>query len=354
MDLKPPLFPLYVALFFILPDLVVGYIGDATGRNFYHNFGSFDKSLWKISNDRISCIASQCFRTTSNALEWHSIEDDIPPQTYMSLTLTNNCDGQKCCWNHQHHSHFGSMSCTQYTGGQLSSVHFYGYGSFRFLALADGVTLDDKYLSGRYCFNLEGRDSKNEVTRISMCTVATQQFALTLIYQHAGHVKVHEVELAQNVGKTLGIYRIDWRPDAIHFYVKGQLVGFLNKQSHGYIPNQPLRITICIIPDDMELPLSNSTDIVSVNLHVYRARYIRWDYEKTTPPSKTDLFVDKTFKESIDFILVFCATGILILCCSVLGCLWRLREDGSRKDSTIQKELKKERYLAEGHYVLIG
>lgn len=77
---------------------------------------------------------------------------------------------------------------------------------------------------------------------------------------------------------TLGIVRIDWTEDKIKFFVKGTLVGIFYDRQGDYIPDQPMHISISVIPDHMHSPLKNES-IIYVNLNLYRARYIKWNYK---------------------------------------------------------------------------
>ena len=109
----------------------------ADGKNFWHNFGQFDKSLWMKQDKKLSCIGMQCFYAKENNLQWDEVRDDKPLHTFMSVRLKNDCVGVKCCLrNHD------QTFCTYYTGGHLISKPRYGYGSFRMLALAEGTNMN--------------------------------------------------------------------------------------------------------------------------------------------------------------------------------------------------------------------
>ena len=84
---------------------------------------------WIEENNNLFCIGHQCFYAKKENLQYNSIADDLPHQTYVEITLRNNCIGPKCCY---------MDVCTKYIGGQITSRPLYNYGSYRFLALVEG------------------------------------------------------------------------------------------------------------------------------------------------------------------------------------------------------------------------
>merc|ERR1719499_1667801 len=43
------------------------------------------------------CIGHSCFYAKESNLEWTSIVDMKPDQSYLSIKMRNDCRGKKCC-----------------------------------------------------------------------------------------------------------------------------------------------------------------------------------------------------------------------------------------------------------------
>jgi len=127
-------------------------------------------------------------------------------------------------------------------------------------------------------FSIEGNDGFSGFVRISICISAQRIGVAFLILQRGTTIRTREARLPHNIGSTLSIVRIDWAEDKIKFFVKGTLVGFFYDHQGDYIPDQPMHISVAVIPDNMDSPFKNES-IIYVNLNLYRARYIRWDYK---------------------------------------------------------------------------
>jgi len=255
------------------------------GEDFIDRFERRRHDLWLKNHQNLQCIGVHCFLSKSDKIT-HVQEDDDSEigLSYANFVMKNDCLEPGCCFNMDGEE----GHCTQYTGGKLTSVKKYTYGSFRFLALAEGWTgINDPnwILSGRYCLSLTSVDKEKKLVRISLCTYTQYSNTVTIIWEHGHEISTADVQLKSNLGKTLGVMRIDWTSEAIKFYVRKQKIGMIDAKKK-YVPKNPVHISISLIPDNMYHPPANSSDLVEVNLHLYRVRYIKFK----TPTEHTELF----------------------------------------------------------------
>jgi len=275
----------------------------ADGKNFWHNFGAFDKSLWMKQDKKLSCIEMQCFYAEESNLQWDSIRDyvDKSLHAFMSVRLKNDCIGEKCCLTNQNQTF-----CTYYTGGHLISKSRYGYGSYRILALAEGTVEWGYEYAARYCFGIAGSDSKGKIVKIVMCRFTHAPGYASLIWQNDRRIDVQEIELPRNIGNALSIMRLDWTPNNVKFYFKGNLIGFWDGKTHP-LPDVPMKIVIFLVPDDMNSP--KTTDVIDIEMNVYRFRYINWN--NMFP---TELFVtNESSSSTIFYFSLGCLTLVSLI-----------------------------------------
>jgi len=309
------------------------------GEDFVDRFEGRRHDLWSKNHQTLQCIGIHCFLANSESITHvHGDDDAEIGLSYANFVMKNDCLEPACCF----HINDEDKHCTQYTGGKLNSIKRYTYGSFRFLALSEGWTGNqnpDWVLSARYCFSLMTVDYRNntkELVRISLCTYTQYSNTITIVWEHGDRISTADVHLKSNLGKTLGVMRIDWTKEAIKFYVRKQLIGTIDAK-YKYIPENPVRISISLIPDDMLHPPANSTDLVQVNLHLYRVRYIKF---KTTTdvPEHTELFTKDN--HSSHNIYRICTFGIPVG--TLLFVIIKL--------STERANVEKPHNASEGHY----
>ena len=102
----------------------------ANGENFVDDFAFHDNTLWRVDQDFLHCVgdgrkSGQCVYKTSDNLKWQYVQNE-PAHSELVLSMRNDCKGEHCC---------KGDFCTHYTAGKITSVHRYGYGTFRFLSI---------------------------------------------------------------------------------------------------------------------------------------------------------------------------------------------------------------------------
>ena len=117
---------------FSMPQFVV--LG-SIGQNFIDLFEIFDDNIWVKETNVMTCLepsadSPQCVYTSDMNIVRKNLVDATPNQHYLQMSMRNDCVGKQCCK--------GFSICTKYTAGQIYSKNSYFYGSFRFLALAEG------------------------------------------------------------------------------------------------------------------------------------------------------------------------------------------------------------------------
>lgn len=163
--------------------------------------------------------------------------------------------------------------------------------------------------AARYCFGIAGSNSKGKMVKIVMCRFAHNAGFASLIWQNHDKIEIQEIQLHRNVGSALAIMRLDWTPDMVKFYFKGTMIGFWDGKTHE-LPDVPMKIVIFLVPDDMNSP--NTTDVIDIEMNVYRFRYIDWNYM-----FPTELFANNNSHSAVIFhfslgCLIFVSLVLLI------------------------------------------
>ena len=191
-------------------------------------------------------------------------------------------------------------------------------------------------LSSRYCFSLVGFDANDEITQISFCGFTHYGDMFSIISQHEDEVNVKNYAFHYYVGKGLHVFRMDWFPDHIMFYMRGVPVGSIST-SDRFIPTEPMHIAITQVPDDQEVPPHNSTDYVDISLILYRVRYIKFSKEYITQKEdsgyKTELFVhhDDAASSSKHYWIIGIVSVMILL---PIFCVWNIHcQDQSKEHS---------------------
>jgi len=244
----------------------------AETTDFVDNFDGFNSFLWHRDDDSLVCVGSWCFKAREENLVFYpgDLRKDTP--SHLQIVMKNNCQDDTCC--------VVPDECTPYTGAQITSLKGYGYGSFRFSAIigsaAPGVKLgiDDDAFS---CFSLESEHVVNETPEIgaSICVSTQDPWHAAIIWQHGDEVHSEVVDLGFNACKRLAIYRIDWHPYHLKFFISGGLVAVIDRKDKT-IPKEPLYIKAGLFP--IVSPFGKRhTDTkrrIEIRLHLIRFRYV--------------------------------------------------------------------------------
>jgi len=312
--------------------VVLGSIGE----NFVDQFETFDDNIWQKETNVMSCLEAsespQCVYANDKNLVTKSLWDITPPQHYLQMSMRNNCVGKQCCK--------GLSTCTKYTAGQISSQKSFFYGSFRFVALAEGsLDVTVGWYDAWSCFSLEGYAYVNpepmiEEIRmeISLCVSTMEPWVVSMVWKYGHMVHIQSAHLPFNVGRGLHVYRFDWQPDYIKWYVDSKLVGWI-KESERQIPDAPMRLRIGIFPADELRPKSKKVK-VSYRLQLFQVKFTKEFLDLSPHFTKvlqgslrvnTELIVDgNRTSTSLKLILLMCA--LLIFSINMIIWVYRHHE----------------------------
>jgi len=260
--------------------------------DFVDDFSSFDESLW-LQESRLYCNG-ECALMKEKNLHYKrvslnlNLEEENKEHHELEIKMQNDCYSKDECCNNQN-------ECAIYTSGAISSNRAYHYGSFRFWGKASphsrGFRDTDNYDIWS-CFTLGSTKkylSSILKTSISICIPSQSPYEAVLGIQFSNEDEVtsNVIQLDFNAAKTAAIYRIDWHPTEIKFYIQKQLKAVVNYQQM-FIPDQPLHIQIGLqsqMPD--EKAIRRNIDVVQFQMVLFRVKYTNFHIE----PTETELFV---------------------------------------------------------------
>jgi len=289
--------------------LVLSKIEDAKGRSFLEEFKYFeiDPTTWDIDHNYLHCVGHQEGSTITGQCVYHdrsnvariNLDKAKPPRAEMHIVLENNCKGIKCCQKN---------ICTEFTAGHVSSVATYAYGTFRFLVhpVASRGFMNDQSHEAFVCVGLERHKNRREDggMSITFCLRANYREAL-MMWQYSEEITSRIIPIPYNAGKGAHLYRIDWSPSAIKWYMDGV---FLTAADFD-IPDEPLHIKMFLLPRRKNTK-DISKELLGVKMEVLRVRYRKFDVDKV------ELFV--TTEHSTTFKFVFFVLLIIGIACMSL------------------------------------
>jgi len=284
-------------------------IPGADGDAFVDDFSHYDESLWSKDDDYIYCTGSSCEMIREDHLQYTYI-DKTDGWKELIIRMTHGCKGSFCCED---------GICANYTTGSLTSRHKYGYGSFRFLALA--ALADHRFQQeGTHdawsCVSIATKMTSLAYahTGFGMCVPSQNPWSVMCTAMHGEIQRSEEFALHYNAAKKPSWFRIDWFPDEVSFFIGGHYLTTM-KPPDIRVPDIPMHIKISIGPQERVLPSDapepTIDDEVEFNMRLFRVRYHKLkEIEYLT--NKEELFVMDDSTLSTFTILSFAGIGCII------------------------------------------
>jgi len=308
-------FQVFISLYFIY-----SCTADIYPDSFIDTFQDEDLSRWVRDNDRLSCINDYCWQVQCDKIKiyYKSKERSQSKDTYcyIHITLNSDCQGDLCCTKNDE----DDVICTKYTSGLLISEEKYFYGSFRFTATAIKKMSGFSDINDAFaCFAVESNDELDPTENhwaMNMCVQAKKTSEIIIMYHNINDNFEKTIPIGRDVGIHNAIYRIDWTPHLVSFYLNGEILASFTS-TEVTIPNEPLNIKIGVLP---EVPFLEKYDPsywdgvgnqVDLSMQIFRVRYIRW-IDSTDSNAHDELFVLDNFNTSI-LLQTFIASLIILV-----------------------------------------
>jgi len=288
--------------------IVANYVGvvKPTGGSFLERFNQGTPiELWDVS-----------FQSHIQSLDVpkNVVHHRVNKRDFADFNFRNDCTDIGCCVGE---------TCFPYTSGMMTSMETYGYGSFRWLALASQDRSDirhpDDEVFVQSFFSLIGRD-----VEISIVMSNKYPFQAELIYRNGAFLFAKIVKLDFN-SRTTCLYRIDWTKDSIKYIINGDIYYELTphqaqmRKSRMEVPRGPLKIEVGVMPkveglrDVRTNPNLLSRSLIWVRLRLFRMRYI----SQEDLQQKDEMLILKNSKPFQKIIVV--VIGFIILFAFIFG-----------------------------------
>jgi len=268
---------------------------EADGESWVDRFSKFRTDRWKKQNNFLTCnegtyAESSCIYLEENNLKRRdhlNLKDEKVDYSYLEMTLDNKCKKKNCCEGEK---------CANWKTGSLVSQDRYGFGSFRFVAypanqhtsrVQPGFVPSDQ--AGWTCYGTCSkcieRSTDEEEAGAGMCVLSGDPNIIAMIIIANGTRNIDYISLKINTARIANIYRIDWYPEELVFYVNGHMI-FTTWGTGWAIPQDPLHMMSEMTtyesipePDDMvetEEPIVESNRPIELKSILYRVRYIKF------------------------------------------------------------------------------
>ena len=109
----------------------------------------------------------------------------------------------------------------------------------------------------------------------SICISNLNPWEVVLLYEFGGDTQAIVSKVNFNTRKHVALYRIDWEPNLIKFYVKGEFIGKIRSKENVYIPKTAVYMSAGVIPANMTRRIETAEGVVS--LFIYRVQYVKWE-----------------------------------------------------------------------------
>jgi len=244
------------------------------GDSFSESFLTQNTDRWDNNDDWLMCVGKQCVY-----LSRYNLQFNIPnPHGMLQIEMWNNCYQDHCCvesWR--------DKNCTPYSTGQLVSKKKYGYGSYRWHAIATFGHSPSEEIDVSSCFSLEN-DEKNDIgLGLSLCVSSKNPREVATVLQSGEYsaTKYHTLS-DDSICKSLAEYQIDYLPSGIKYKVNGLLIREI-KADQIDIPRDDLQIAMGLFPAvDSEPKMYNQEEMAHhiVVPFMHKMQVFRVDYIK--------------------------------------------------------------------------
>jgi len=238
------------------------------GQSFSSEFSdTMQMDIWQMEHNVFHCT-TQCVVMNEDNLRLVSVDHPSDPigdakLIYLEIWMKNDCITSKgknyCCRG------AGRGTCADWISGQISSRKKYGYGSFIFMMRSAVETPLTKHTIWS-CAALQRLEDDGLYInfRISLCF--PNPYTIVMNARSGDKHWKEAVHLSYDASKEITIYRIDWTPVAIEWYIKTELIGRLSHKEFP-IPNRAMSIKLMLLPGvplEVEKPPRNWKAIMNV------------------------------------------------------------------------------------------
>jgi len=282
---------------------------DSSFTDVFHTDG---ESMWKTS-DWLHCVEGHCVKmSTAN------IAHRIHQRGTLQISFRNDCDSEyDCCQDGF------VLQCTPYTTGQVLSRGHFGYGSFRWIADAisdQSENLDeDDSVEVLACFTLENHHHTEISFVIGICISSFEPTVARTELNIGPHIESERHQLGFDPSEQSAVYRIDFTPSGIKYFVNGALLREIKNQDGVHIPvSEKVKIGISMFqaitasPEPIETLDTLPRSRIEIVMTIFRVRYIQGIKQTANLDPHDELFVIGN-SSSYSFVFLMGVLGIILM-----------------------------------------
>lgn len=265
------------------------------GSSFTDTFHDFYANRWEIKDGELLWEDSQCVYLSKKNCHFRREVEGLSKYGLVHIDFKNDCYGENCCEN-------GEIG-TPFTAGQLMSRAVYGWGSFRWGAVA---TSGEGAIDVLSCFTLKSHENSETPVKLSICVSSRDPYKVSTVMQIGQTTSIENFSLTFDASQQMAFYRIDYTSDRIKFMVDGQTLREV-KPLEIKIPLENLFILMTMIPAEGVLGTQEELAVrpfLSSSMRVLRFRYIE---------EKSPIVHDEPFKSDYSPLFPWEITVFIIL-----------------------------------------
>jgi len=273
------------------------------GKDFTDDFIKFDESLWVKESDHMFCAnRGQCTFLESDLtrLIYRPAILQVPALHELQILARQGCSESFCCERDE---------CTKYKAGQITSIHGYSYGSFKFSAMptnhAVGLKQDDVHDAWTcFCAGTSKNFFLDDPVGISMCVPSNDPHFVVMRVMNGDETQEDEFRLPFNAVKHISWFRFDWRPSSVTFFVNKRKIKTFKDLN---IRDRLLHIKVVIDPMSGSHKDENDKGRpVEFKMHLQRVKYRKY-------PMHVELIVKEEPASFLMQLVVISSTLIIVI-----------------------------------------
>jgi len=273
------------------------------GKDFTDDFIRFDGSFWvKESNHMFCANHGSCAFLESGLtrLIYRPAILQVPALHELQISARQGCTEKFCCERGE---------CTQYIAGQITSIHSYSYGSFKFSAMPTSHAAGFKAAHVHdawtcFCAGTKEQFFFDDPVGISICVPSDDPYLVVMRVMNGNETREHEFRLRFNAAKHLSWFRFDWRPSSITFFVNKRRITSIKDLN---IVDRLLHIKVLILPlSGTRVAEHHEERGAEFKMHLHRVKYRKY-------PMHVELLVKEEPTSFLMQLVVISSTLLIVI-----------------------------------------
>jgi len=283
-----------LAFIICLCTLPFSVVADETGlgKSFIDTFQTPDPDVWDYDHEDLNCVnhtvGFECVYVTKK----NRVMNSLYTFGVLRLDFKNDCEGEQCCHEDV---------CTPFTSGTLKSKQKYGYGSYRWHAIATKDLSRDTAYGTLSCFTVESEVSP-QPQGMSLCAFSHEPEIVATVFYYGEHTDVLYFKVDFPTNDTLARYRIDFFEDSISWIVNGDILHGISAMDQK-LPSPEVHIEMGVFANDetVEYPKPSEMKPMHERPHMdIRMRILRFRFiEENDLTVKGSIYPTKTTDDVI-------------------------------------------------------